>query len=72
MNDSALPYLATAVAERAPTLTLPRKRERERILFGATNLDGQEPSILAIGRTPSPACGGGLGWGCLRIGGLNG
>jgi hypothetical protein len=29
MNDSALPYLATAVAERAPTLALPRKRERE-------------------------------------------
>src|SRR5256885_14968302 len=34
--------------------------------------DGYEHSIRAIGRTPSPACGGGLGWGSLHIGGVYG
>ena len=29
-------------------------------------------SIAETGRTPSPACGGGLGWGSLGIGGRHG
>ncbi len=33
---------------------------------------GYDHSIRPTGRTPSPACGGGLGWGSLGIGGLNG
>ncbi len=62
----------TAVAERAPTLTLPRKREREWTVFGASSfhMDTNYPSQQRLG-LPSPACGGGLGWGCLRIGGLD-
>ena len=65
MNDSALPYLATAVAERAPTLTLPRKRERERILFGATNLGhmGKNPPSWRSVEPPLPLAGEGWGGG---------
>jgi very-short-patch-repair endonuclease len=65
MNDSALPYLATAAAERAPTLTLPRKRERERILFGATNLGhmGTNPPSRQSVEPPLPLAGEGWGGG---------
>jgi very-short-patch-repair endonuclease len=65
MNDSALPYLATAVAARAPTLTLPRKRERERILFGATNLGhmGKNPPSWRSVEPPLPLAGEGWGGG---------
>jgi hypothetical protein len=34
-SGSAVPSLATVFAERAPTLTLPRKRERGWTAFGA-------------------------------------
>ena len=65
MNDFALPYLATAAAERAPTLTLPRKRERERILFGATNLGhmGTNPPSWQSVEPPLPLAGEGWGGG---------
>jgi hypothetical protein len=39
--------IETAVAERAPTLDLPRKRERERSAFGVS-------STLSIGRGEPP------------------
>src|SRR5947208_16466343 len=34
--------------------------------------EGYEPSSRTTGQTPSPACGGGLGWGSLHIGGVYG
>ena len=46
----------TAVAERAPTLTLPRKRERGRTDFGVSPI----PSIRR-GEPPLPLAG--EGWG---------
>ena len=33
---------------------------------------GHEFSLPTTGQTPSPACGGGLGWGSLRIGDVDG
>jgi very-short-patch-repair endonuclease len=59
------PCRATAVAERAPTLTLPRKREREWITFGATsfrNMDTNPPSEQSV-ELPLPLAGEGWGGG---------
>ncbi|WP_347339158.1 endonuclease domain-containing protein [Bradyrhizobium paxllaeri] len=55
----------TAVAERAPTLTLPRKREREQISLGATsfrNMDTNRPSEQSL-ELPLPLAGEGWGGG---------
>ena len=63
----------TAVAERAPTLTLPRKRERERTALGVNSERLSDTNLAARQvKTPSPACGGGLGWGSLHAGGVYG
>ena len=54
----------TAVAERAPTLTLPRKREREWTVFGASSfhMDTNYPSQQSVG-LPLPLAGEGWGGG---------
>jgi very-short-patch-repair endonuclease len=55
----------TAIAERAPTLALPRKRERERIAFGATsfrNMDTNPRSEQSV-ELPLPLAGEGWGGG---------
>jgi very-short-patch-repair endonuclease len=57
--------LATALAERAATLTLPRKRERERTVFGVADfrLVGMyAPSEQAV-KLPLPLAGEGWGGG---------
>ena len=51
-----LETIAAAIEARAPTLTLPRKRERGQAADAARRLKQAGPA-------PSPACGGGLGWG---------
>jgi very-short-patch-repair endonuclease len=64
-SGTALPSLTTAVAEGAPTLTLPRKRERERIAFGAISfchMDTNTPSEQSVG-LPLPLAGEGWGGG---------
>jgi very-short-patch-repair endonuclease len=48
----------TAVAERAPTLTLPRKREREQTAFGASS-----SASIRRGEPPLPLAGEGWGGG---------
>ena len=56
----------TARVERTPTLTLPRKRERESAAFVTSNfhhIGMRSVYIRTTGLPPSPACGGGLGWG---------
>ena len=59
-----LETIAVAVAERAPTLALPRKREREPAADGAAReTELGERHFEPARRAPSPACGGGLGWG---------
>src|ERR1700676_2899692 len=62
-------------APDAPTPTLPRKRERERAAFygrcwrstidAKSIRDGTHHAHRML-PAPSPACGGGLGWGHLR------
>ena len=54
----------TAVAERAPTLTLPRKQEREWTAFGASSfhMDTNYPSQQRL-ELPLPLAGGGWGGG---------
>jgi very-short-patch-repair endonuclease len=64
-SGTALPSLTTAVAERAPTLTLPRKREREWITFGAAgfrHMDTHPPSEQSV-ELPLPLVGEGWGGG---------
>jgi len=64
-SGTAVPSLTTAVAERAPTLTLPRKRERGRTAFGATSfcpMDTNPLSEQAVG-PPLPLAGEGWGGG---------
>src|SRR5438093_1138010 len=64
-SGSALRSLTTAAAERAPTLTLPRKREREWIAFGAAgfrHMDTRTPSEQSVG-LPLPLAGEGWGGG---------
>jgi very-short-patch-repair endonuclease len=51
----------TAVAERAPTLTLPRKRERERTDFGANTVSKRQI------RPPLPLAGEGWGGGAPAL-----
>jgi len=74
-----LETIAAAIEARAPTLTLPRKRERGQAADGATRktkLGARRASspdtakhehgarrVEQAGPAPSPACGGGLGWG---------
>ena len=62
-SGTALPFLVTAVAERAPTLTLPRKREREWTVRGVSSfrhMDTNHPSKQSVGlRLPLA----GEGWG---------
>jgi len=55
----------TVIAERAPTLALPRKREREWTAFGATSfhhMDTNTPSEQSVG-LPLPLAGEGWGGG---------
>ena len=57
--------VGTVIAERAPTLTLPRKRERERTTLGATSfrhMDTNPPSKQAV-KPPLPLAGEGWGGG---------
>ena len=61
------PYLTTAIAERAPTLTLPRKREREWNTFASTDSVGEYkgtnlPSARQV-EPPLPLAGEGWGGG---------
>jgi very-short-patch-repair endonuclease len=59
VNLVAVEFVAlmkTAVVERAPTLALPRKRERERTNLGANN-------SASIGRSEPPLPLAGEGWG---------
>src|SRR5467141_2177544 len=74
-----LETIAAAIEARAPTLTLPRKRERGQAADGAmrkTRLGARRASspdtakhehgarpVEQAGPAPSPACGGGLGGG---------
>ena len=63
MSGSA--YLDTVTAERAPTLTLPRKREREWTAFWAAStgqMDTINPSKRAV-EPPLPLAGEGWGGG---------
>jgi very-short-patch-repair endonuclease len=57
--------IGTVIAERTPTLALPRKREREWTAFGATSfhqMDTNTPSARRIG-LPLPLAGEGWGGG---------
>jgi very-short-patch-repair endonuclease len=74
-----LETIASAIGASAPTLTLPRKRERESGAAGAmretepgvkrispSDTPKQEPDARRVApaqSAPSPACGGGPGWG---------
>jgi very-short-patch-repair endonuclease len=65
ISCAAVPALATVFAERAPTLTLPRKREREWTAFGATrfrHMDTNPPSEQSA-KLPLPLAGEGWGGG---------
>jgi len=65
ISNAALSSRKTAVAERAPTLTLPRKREREWTAFGANSFCHMDTSPLseqAVG-LPLPLAGEGRGGG---------
>ena len=64
-SGTALPSLTTSVAERALTLTLPRKREREWISFGANSFCQMDttPSVQQSVRLPLPLAGEGWGGG---------
>src|SRR6185369_1947642 len=64
-SGTLMPSLSTFSAERAPTLTLPRKREREWTAFGATSfrhMDTNTPSKQSVG-LPLPLAGEGWGGG---------
>jgi very-short-patch-repair endonuclease len=64
-SGTTLPSLATFSAERAPTLTLPRKREREWTAFGAISIGHKgtnPPSEQSVG-LPLPLAGEGWGGG---------
>jgi very-short-patch-repair endonuclease len=56
-RTGVLKTIATAIAARAPTLTLPRKRERGSAADGA-----MAETKLGARPAPSPACGGELVW----------
>jgi len=64
-SGSTLPSLTTAVAERAPTLALPRERERERTSLGANSFCQMDtnPSIQQSVKLPLPLAGEGWGGG---------
>jgi very-short-patch-repair endonuclease len=77
-RSGVLETIVAAIEASAPTLTLPRKREREPAAVGATRetkrMERASSSdtakqardvrrIETAQRAPSPACGGGLGWG---------
>jgi very-short-patch-repair endonuclease len=64
-SGTALPSLTTSVAERAPTLTLPRKREREWISLGTNSfchVGTDRPSQQRL-EPPLPLAGEGWGGG---------
>ena len=68
--DALVPSLATTFAERAPTLTLPRERERGRTAFGASTVAcdklvgfRQGTCTLAAQRLGLPLPLAGEGWG---------
>jgi len=64
-SGMSLPSLKTFSAERAPTLTLPRKREREQSAFVAISfrhMDTNPPSEQSVG-PPLPLAGEGWGGG---------
>jgi very-short-patch-repair endonuclease len=69
-RTGVLETIATAIEASAPTLTLPRKRERGSAADGAiraTKLGAKQKHDARLVEpaqpAPSPACGGGLGWG---------
>ena len=55
--------LETAVAERAPTLALPRKREREQTALGVSNFRLRETNSLPARLVKPPLPLAGEGWG---------
>src|SRR5882757_180377 len=60
---------------RAPTLTLPRKREREQAVLAARwwrtlCCCSRVARVVQHISSPSPACGGGPGWGHLVVTGI--
>jgi len=52
------------IGGKAPSLTLPRKREREPL---PVSRGRNVITLLPIGPVPSPACGGGLGRGLFKV-----
>jgi very-short-patch-repair endonuclease len=65
VSGTALPSLTTTVAERAPTLALPRKREREWTVHGVSSvrhMDTNPPSEQSV-ELPLPLAGEGWGGG---------
>jgi very-short-patch-repair endonuclease len=62
-SGTALPFLTTAIAERAPTLTLPRKREREWIAFAAPSFRHMDTNSLSEQSVGLPLPLAGEGWG---------
>jgi len=64
-SGTALPSLTTSVAERAPTLTLPRKRGREWTSLGTNSFCQMDttPSVQQSVRLPLPLAGEGWGGG---------
>ena len=62
-SGTALPSLTTAAVERAPTLTLPRKREREWIAFGANSFCQMNTTPLSEQAVGLPLPLAGEGWG---------
>jgi very-short-patch-repair endonuclease len=64
-SGTSLPSLTTLSAERAPTLTLPRKREREWTVHGVSSvrhMDTNRPSEQSV-ELPLPLAGEGWGGG---------
>jgi very-short-patch-repair endonuclease len=62
-SSTTLLSLTTAIAERAPTLTLPRKREREWITFGAASFCHMNTNPLSARPVGLPLPLAGEGWG---------
>ena len=57
------PHLAAAIAESAPTLALPRKRERESAAFGVADFRTMDTYFLSQQQARPPLPLAGEGWG---------